>query len=561
VQWIGSSGERARGAAAVGHVLTHARGVRWFGWLLRAPIARSMGDLVYRVVANHRTAFGRIDRWLTGARPRPARHARIRQIFFVALGASFYAAFASMRRQVLGLYGANGILPIDERLAHARTLGNRALRDVPTIFLHDASDRALLDATRHGERLSIALMLGIEPRLTALALWAYYLSFVTAGGEFLGFQWDALLLESALHAAVIAPPASRSRRHEEPTALQVALMRWLVFRLHFESGLVKYRSPDASWRGRNALCHYYETAPLPTRYGWYAHHLPLRFQRFSTRAALWIELAAPFLAFGPRRARIIGFAALTGLQSLIALTGNYGFFNLLTIALNLWLLDDGVFFRDRRTIEMPTTARAITLDTVSTALGALGGISFVATHVARFDLPHWGWRTMSEIAPFRSVNTYGPFSVMTTTRPEIVVEGSNDAEHWVQYPFAYKIDEPARAPRWVAPHQPRLDWQMWFAALGGVPTWFVRFVQRLLEGSADVISLLARNPFPDGPPRYIRARLEDYRMTSLTTRRETGLWWEREPLESYLPAVTLGPASRASRASRDAVGRDPVRHP
>jgi hypothetical protein len=147
---------------------------------------------------------------------------------------------------------------------------------------------------------------------------------------------------------------------------------------------------------------------------------------------------------------------------------------------------------------------------------------------------------LSTVAPFRSVNTYGPFSVMTTTRPEIVVEGSNDGTQWVQYPFAYKIDEPTRAPRWVAPHQPRLDWQMWFAALGGVPTWFVLFVQRLLEGSRDVIGLLDHDPFESGPPRYLRARLEDYRTTSLEEKRETGLWWRREPIETYLPAVTLG---------------------
>ena len=525
-----SNGRVTDGAEAVARTLSRAPGLRAVGLLLRAPGVLSIARGVYRFIANHRTAAARVDRWLTGNAARPASHTRIRRIFFVAMGASFYAMFTSLRRQVIGLYGEHGILPIDARVARVRALGPRGLRLVPTIFLGDASDDALIAATRHGQRLSIALALGIEPRITSAMLWAYYLSFVTVGGEFLGYQWDALALEAAAHCALVAPPARRSRRDEEPTALQVALMRWLVFRLHFESGLVKYRSPDACWRDRTALCHYYETAPLPTVAGWYVHHLPERVQRFATSAALWIELGSPFLALGPRRARVTGFALLTGLQTLIAITGNYGFFNLMTVALNLWLLDDGVFpARRKRAIEAPPLRTALTVDAAAIAM-AIGAASTFAMALDRgVSAREWQYRVLRALAPWHTFNTYGPFSVMTTTRPEITIEGSYDGATWERYSFVYKIDDVNRAPRWVAPHQPRVDWQMWFAALDGVPPWLVQFVSRLAEGSRDVLALLASNPFPDRPPRFLRLTRADYTAASLAEHRATGVWWHVGP--------------------------------
>jgi hypothetical protein len=540
VQLVERNGRISRGAEAVFRTLGRAPGLRALAWLGRAPLVLGIAEVVYRFVASHRRGFARIDRWLTGRAARPATHARIRRAFFAALGVTCLAAFTSLRRQVLGLYGSRGILPVRDRVRPAARLGRRALRFVPTIFLRDASDEALLDAARHGQKLSIALALGIEPRLTSSLLWTYYLSFVSIGGAFLNFQWDALLLETLLHAAIVAPPSTRRRRAEEPTALAVALMRFLAFRLHYESGLVKRRSPDACWRDGTALCHYYETAPLPTRIGWLAHHLPERFQRFATRAAMDIELCAPFLAFGPRTVRVAGFGLLTGFQALIALTGNYGFFNLLAIALNLWLLDDGVLApRRERPIRSAPTRTALGVDLASLALGTAAASSLASVWAERRAIPAWRERVLEAIVPFRSVNTYGPFSVMTVERPEIVVEGSSDGVEWRAYEFAYKIDDVARAPRWVAPHQPRLDWQMWFAALDGVQPWFVEFAGRLLEGSPDVLALLASNPFAGEPPRYVRARMFRYRETSLAERRASGAWWKREYVGTYLPPVTL----------------------
>jgi hypothetical protein len=250
---------------------------------------------------------------------------------------------------------------------------------------------------------------------------------------------------------------------------------------------------------------------------------------------LAIELGVPAFVFAPRRLRKIAFWVLTGLQTAIAATGNYAFFNVLTIALGLWILDDGPP-RAKRPRAGPWTRIATEL-VQGAASGAVGALS-VATFVGSVTSGALG-RTMARISrtvdPFRSVNAYGLFAVMTTTRPEIVIEGSNDAHTWREYVFRYKPSRPRDPPRWVAPHQPRLDWQMWFAALGMPPAWFSTLLKRLLQGSPEVLRLFAENPFPDRPPRYLRALLYDYRMTDLATRRRTGAWWKRKLLGTYYP--------------------------
>jgi hypothetical protein len=130
---------------------------------------------------------------------------------------------------------------------------------------------------------------------------------------------------------------------------------------------------------------------------------------------------------------------------------------------------------------------------------------------------------------------------MTTSRLEIVVEGSKDGATWLEYQFKYKPGNVNRRPRWVEPHQPRLDWQMWFAALGNYRNnpWIVNFMFRLLQGSPEVLALVERNPFPSTPPRYVRAQLYEYRFTAWEERRQTGAWWQRESRGAYLPPISL----------------------
>jgi len=312
---------------------------------------------------------------------------------------------------------------------------------------------------------------------------------------------------------------------------------------------------------------HYQTQPLPTWIGWYAHQLPGGVQEFCVAFMFFIELAAPFLIFAPRRVRFAGFWLLMLLQVCILLTGNYCFFNLLTIALCILLLDDAALrklahLRRRKAaapeaacgralgdIEVPATPEPrrrtdwpvwITAPLAAVVVLITGSQLLMMARV----LDNWPWPVGSLagwVEPFRSVNTYGLFAVMTTPRLEITVEGSNDGETWLAYTFKYKPGDPKRAPRFVAPHQPRLDWQMWFAALGTYREnpWFVNFCVRLLQGSPEVLGLLEKNPFPNAPPRYIRAVVSEYRFSDFAEHRAQGVWWVTEPRGEYLPAFSL----------------------
>jgi hypothetical protein len=224
------------------------------------------------------------------------------------------------------------------------------------------------------------------------------------------------------------------------------------------------------------------------------------------------------------------------LQLLIILTGNYAFFNWLTLALCLFLFDDRALRRivPKRSLKPQRNQRRIAV-AVAIMIVILSTAQLWQTFTGR--LP-WGTETIvSYAAPFALTSSYGLFATMTTRRGEIVVEGSNDGETWQEYEFRYKPGRLDRRPPWVAPHQPRLDWQMWFAALGVFQQngWFVNMVARLLEGSPPVIALLERNPFPDAPPRYIRAQLYEYTFTKSGERN----WWSRQLLGPYLPAISL----------------------
>jgi hypothetical protein len=321
----------------------------------------------------------------------------------------------------------------------------------------------------------------------------------------------------------------------------------------FSSGAVKLVSGDAAWRGFTALGYHYYTQPLPTPIAWYMNLLPPGFQHASVAFVLGIELLVPFLIFTPRLWRFVGGGLLILFQILIALTGNYAFFNLLTIALCVLLFDDAflrrftpraLFGHLRGSGSAPprfSLRRWITAPVAVVVI--LAGLSQIADLFMRGDLPRPASALLSHLEPARIVNGYGLFAVMTTTRPEIVIEGSNDGNTWLAYEFKFKPGELRRAPRWVAPFQPRLDWQMWFAALGdrsGSP-WFTNLMVRLLQGSPPVLALFGRNPFPEVPPKYIRALIYDYKFTGWHERWSEGKWWERELLGGYFPAATLKP--------------------
>jgi hypothetical protein len=386
--------------------------------------------------------------------------------------------------------------------------------------------------------LSVLVFLGVRWRILRVALFVLYLSLVTADQEFMGYQWDALLLEAGFLAILLgyAP-------------IVIWLYRWLLFRLIFLSGAVKLASGDPSWRHFTALPVHYETQPLPTPLAWYMYQLPEWFQRGSVGFVFFVELLVPFLIFAPRRVRLFAARAIIVLQVLILLTGNYAFFNVLTMGFCLFLVDDALFGRvlPKKLIGPASSAPSYGKSRVwSRALCAafaalalfVGGFQVARTFGVRWSVADAVTRS---VAPFQIINSYGLFAVMTVTRPEIVIEGSNDGVNWLEYEFKYKPGDVTRRPAWVAPHQPRLDWQMWFAALGDYQSdpWIVRFIARLLQGSPEVLRLLARNPFPGGPPRYVRAQRYQYRFTNPAERKSTGAWWKRELKGVYVPVVSL----------------------
>jgi lipase maturation factor 1 len=556
MQLIEPSGRAFHGAQAVFRMLLHSArpGTRWLARVGLLPGVRGLAEGAYRVVAKHRVLAAQVDNLLVGRRHvGPAQHRGVRWLFLRLLGGTFFIAFTSLGRQVLGLYGARGIRPLHETLGPERLqgLGPQRYLQVPSVFWRGASDAALVRGCRVGQALSLALMLNVAPQPTAALLWGLYLSYVSAGRDFLSFQWDALLLEMGLLGALTAPPGLRpgwGRR--DATAAEVALFRLLLFRLYLGSGLSKLQSGDTSWRDLTACQYHYETSPLPTRAGWYAHHLPARAQKLSTAAVLASETALPLLIFAPRRLRQLAFGLFSLLQGGIAATGNYGFFNFQSFVLGVWLLDDEALARvlpglPRRAAPPASLAGTLVKGAVALPLLALGANELLSRLAPSVRVPEVLARLDGWARPFRSVNSYGLFSVMTRERPEIVIEGSEDGETWREYPFRYKVSPLEQAPRQVAPHQPRLDWQMWFAALGAPSTWFMSLLVRLLEGTPDVLALFASNPFPQGRPRSVRAVLYDYRMTDLATRRSTGAWWKRERRGFYVPPVSLTERARS----------------
>lgn len=562
VQLTLPGGETFSGAHAVFRTLAYAPGKGWMLALyLRLPGLAFLCEWGYRVVARHRTLFYALTRLLWGRHFERPSYFLSRWLFFRLLGLTSFVAFLSLSTQITGLIGRNGILPVpDFLLLIGSNLGLERYWFFPTLAWVNAGDGFLQFLTLGGALLALGVILGLATLPALIILWIFYLSVLTVGQDFMSFQWDVLLLEAGFLAVFFAPSQlwPWARRRKAPSSTVLWLFRLLLFRLMFSSGAVKLLSHDPTWRHLTALDFHYETQPLPTPVAWFMHLLPPGFHEASTLFALGIELFVPFLIFAPRRPRSLAGGLLILLQLLIALTGNYCFFNLLTIALCLLLFDDALL---SRLLPQPLANRIFAgkvearrspwrwLMAPVALLVVVAGMLQIAALFARRELARPALRLLRIIQPLHVVNSYGLFAVMTTSRPEIIIQGSNDGETWLSYEFKYKPGDLTRAPAWVEPFQPRLDWQMWFAALGsyqGEP-WFENFVLRLLQGSPQVLSLLASNPFPHAPPRYIRALLYDYHFTSWASRRAVGTWWRRELKGTYFPVATLQGAEDGGR--------------
>src|SRR5882762_3790636 len=466
IQLIEPDGRVYSGAAATFRVLRHApgRGAWWWSYS-HLPGVAALSEWAYAFLARRRELLSRLTKILWGPALQAERYALVSWLFLRLLGAIYAAAFVSLGVQIVGLIGQKGILPVGDYLSAAhRAFGNSAYRALPTLFWVNSGDAALVAGTVAGVLLGLLVFVDRWTRSALVGLFALYLSYVYAGQDFMSFQWDTLLLETGF-LAIFLPGGSR---------IIVWLFRWLVFRYLFLAGVVKLLSGDPTWQDLTALEYHFWTQPLPTPLAWYAAQLPHWLLLGATAATLAIELGCVFLIFLPRRLRAAAACCVLLLQALIFLTGNYNFFNLLTMGMCVFLFDDAALQRlvprwlqSRAQCRAPLPSRMETVTAAVLALIVLPvGLNRIWETAARADLPLLGAVTHA-VSPLFIVNPYGLFAVMTTTRPEIAIEGSADGRVWLEYVFRYKPGPLARPASWNIPHQPRLDWQMWFAALGG----------------------------------------------------------------------------------------------
>jgi hypothetical protein len=462
-------------------------------------------------------------------------------------------AFACVLAQWKGLIGPSGILPAGQFFAAVREQdGARGWLEVPSLCWVFGADHFIVVLCGLGLAASAALFVRIAPAVCLGVVWACYLSLISAGQIFFDLQWDGLLLECSVLAIFLVPwTLGRASAPYEPPRLARYLLWWLLFRLMFLSGAVKIASGDSTWRNLTALTFHYQTQPLPSPLAWYAHHFPLWFHKLSCAFMFAAELLAPFLIACRRRLRHAGALTLVLLQLIIAATGNYGFFNILTIGICLTCLDDAWWRSCHWGIEAARASDSALAGRIKPTLvrwfaAAAVGITFFSTAAALYPVAASSpiVRYVEEtVGPFRTFNNYRLFAVMTVERPELIIEGSDDGKDWKAYELPYKPGQLSRRPEWVAPYQPQLDWQLWFAALGRPEDnlWVGTLCEKLLRGEPAVLGLFSHNPFPDHPPHYMRVVRYRYDFTDADERSRTGNWWRSTPIDFYISPVALSP--------------------
>jgi len=579
VALIEPDGETFFAAEAVYRSLRYRPSRKWLAWSYNhIPGFAAISETSYKFIARHRSLGSTVTRLLWGKDVRPPTYFWARRWFLRALGLIYLIAFVSLWVQVDGLIGSDGMSPLNQFLPAVRAqLGRDVYALLPTLCWFNSSNAFLHFLCGGGVVLSLLLIFGIAQALSLAVLFGFYLSLTIAGQTFLNFQWDVLLLETGFLAIFFAPwrlwprelmwwPVSATPATPAPVSRAgLFLLKFLLFKLMLMSGVVKLTSGDDSWSWVNhsfhwsaltALDYHYWSQPLPTVFSWWADKSPEWFKHFSVAFCLGVEIIVPFFIWAPRRPRLIAAGLMIFLQLAIAITGNYCFFNLLTIALCLLLIDDAVVSRMEGRAPASRASQQLRppiTESVTYRLSIYAAIIVIIVTVPinawlifsafkpRARPPHALANIYEQLEAFRIVNGYGLFRVMTKDRCEIVLEGSTEGVEWLPYEFKWKPGDVKRAPGWCAPHQPRLDWQMWFAALESPQQnpWFVGLIVKLLQGSHDVNRLLAHNPFPDKPPRYIRAMFYRYRFTTVSELRQTGAWWKRQELREYLPTVSL----------------------
>jgi len=463
-----------------------------------------------------------------------------------AMAALYLIAFICAFNQFKPLLGEHGLLPVPAYLKRAR------LREAPSIFHWRYSDRMLDIVAWSGILLSAAALTGLSEAgpfaismITWLVMWALYLSIVNVGQTFYAFGWESMLLESGFLTAFMGPA------RVEPSLIPVLALRWMLFRTELGAGLIKLRH-DRCWRELTCLFYHYETQPLPNPLSCSFHRLPKLMHKFSVLFSHFVQLIIPFGLFAPQPFTSIAGGLIILHQLLLIVSGNYSWLNWLTVVLGVTAFSDSVLAGALPIHAMQTVPQPIFANGLMVAIGIatiLLSIQPVLNLFSKHQLMNYSYNR------FHLVNTYGAFGSVTQKRYEIVLEGTDepfvsDQTRWQEYEFKAKPGDPRRMPPQVAPYHLRLDWLMWFLPFSvtvtkrgiqvpGYEMWFVRFVQRLLEGDRPTLKLLRHDPFNGARPTFIRASFYLYRYANRREKKETSAWWIRHMVDVYLPPVSL----------------------
>ena len=458
-------------------------------------------------------------------------------LFLKGVALIYGIAFLSLAVQITGLAGPNGIIPFNQVLEHAyQEYGWHAWWQMPTIFWLDASDTALQMAAYGGVALSVLLFFGRLQTVVLIAMYILYVSLFLAGDLFLSFQWDTLLLETGFLAIFLAWGG--------PNKFLLFMFHWLLFRFRFMSGFFKIYNEDPSWLNLTTLNYYFETQVLPHAGSWYFHHLPDWILKGGVLFVYFTELLVPFFIFLPRPYRIAAALITIFTQILIMAHSNHNFVNLLVIVLCLFLLDDRFVsrFMPGRLITRIKTLTSVKASIVLKMVFSVSSVLILACSLAIFSM-----RTLSVTYPDKVLQTFQVMSrlgighifhiygVMQTERQELEIQGSNDGINWLAYNFKYKPGPVDKRPPMNIPHQPRLDWMMWFLPPQSRRDngWLLLLLKRLNEGAPQVLELLEYNPFKEHPPRYLRVVAYEYQFTTPEEKATSGHWWKRRYLGVY----------------------------
>ena len=467
-----------------------------------------------------------------------------RQVLQRGVAACYLIAFVSALNQFPALLGDHGLLPVARFVAHV------PFRQSPSIFHWHYSDRMLRILAWSGAALAATLVAGLPqlgppwlPMVAFLLLFAGYLSIVNVGQTFFSFGWESLLLEAGFVVAFLGSD------QVAPPLFVILFCRWLLFRLEFGAGLIKIRG-GREWRDLTALYYHHETQPMPNPLSWFAHHLPPWFHRLEVIGNHFAQLVVPFFLFAPQPVASVAALIVILSQFWLILTGNFAWLNWVTVVLAFSAVDDATL---RALLPWLPAGH----DLPQTPVWFVIVVSLVTAFLV--VLSYWPLRNLfarrqlmnASFNRFHLVNAYGAFGTVTRQRREVVVEGSDEADPtdesgWRAYEFHGKPGDPDRRPHQFAPYHLRLEWLMWFLALGAPGTrWFEMFLARLLEGDRATLRMLRVNPFPQAPPRYVRARIYRYRFSTPEERRESGDWWVRSEVGLLVPPITLAWRSRS----------------